>query len=51
MASEQLHHIQNLIAEKSFQFSHLIRVSPHKAVTTRARAAVKKLNDQIAEHC
>jgi len=51
MADEQLHHIRNLIAEKSFQFSHVIRVSPRKAVTTRARAAVKKLNNQIAEHC
>ena len=51
MAGEQLHHIRNLIAEKSFQFSHVIRVSPRKAVMTRARAAVKKLNNQIAEHC
>ena len=51
MASEQLHHIRNLIAEKNFQFSHVIHVSPRKAVTTRARAAVKKLNNQIAEHC
>jgi hypothetical protein len=51
MAGEQLCHIRNLIAEKSFQFSHVIRVSPRKSVTTRARAAVKKLNNQIAEHC
>ena len=54
MAGEQihdLHHIWNLIAEKSFRFSHVIHVSPCKAVTTRARAAVKKLNNQIAEHC
>ena len=51
IAGEQLNHIRNLIAEKSFQFSHVIRVSPRKAVTTRARAAVKKLNNQIAEHC
>lgn len=51
MAEDQLSHIRNLIAEKSFQFSHVIRVSPRKSVTTRARAAVKKLNNQIAEHC
>jgi hypothetical protein len=50
-AEEQLNHIRNLIAEKSFQFSHVIRVSPRKGVTTRSRAAVKKLNTQIAEHC
>jgi hypothetical protein len=51
MAEDQLSHIRNLIAEKSFQFSHIIRNSPRKSVTTRARAAVKKLNNQIAEHC
>jgi hypothetical protein len=50
LAEEQLNHIRNLIAEKSFQFSHVIRVSPRKGVTTRSRAAVKKLNNQIAEH-
>jgi Kyakuja-Dileera-Zisupton transposase len=51
MAEEQLNHVRNLIAEKSFQFSHVIRVSPRKGVTTRARAVIKKLNNQIAEHC
>jgi hypothetical protein len=50
LAEEQLNHIRNLIAEKSFQFSHVIRVSPRKGATTRSRAAVKKLNNQIAEH-
>jgi hypothetical protein len=51
LADEQLNQIRNLIAEKSFQFSHVIRVSPRKGVTTRARAVVRKLNHQIAEHC
>lgn len=51
VAEEQLNHIRNLIAEKSFQFSHVIRVSPRKGVTTRSRAVVRKLNNQIAEHC
>lgn len=50
-AEELLNHIRNLIAEKSFQFSHVIRVSPRKGVTTRARAVVRKLNNEIAEHC
>jgi hypothetical protein len=49
-AEDQLNNIRNLIAEKSFQFSHVIRVAPRKGVTTRSRAAVKKLNNQIAEH-
>jgi hypothetical protein len=51
MADDQLNHIRNLIAEKSFQFSHVIRVSPRKGVATRSRAAVKKLNNEIAEYC
>jgi hypothetical protein len=51
MAEEQLNHIRSLIADKSFQYSHVIRVSPKKGVTTRARAVVKKLNNQIAEYC
>ena len=50
-AEDQLNQIWNLIAKKSFQFSHVIHISPHKRVTTRARSAVKKLNTQIAEHC
>jgi hypothetical protein len=50
-SEDLLNHIRNLIAEKSFQFSHVIRVSPRKGVTTRARAAVRKLNNQIAEQC
>jgi hypothetical protein len=49
-AEDILNQIRNLIAEKSFQFSHVIRVSPRKGVTTRSRAAVKKLNNEIAEH-
>lgn len=34
MAEQQLNHVQNLIAEKNFQFSHVIRVSPQKGITT-----------------
>jgi hypothetical protein len=51
VAEDQLNHIRNLIADKSFQYSHVIRASPRKGVTTRSRAAVRKLNNQIAEHC
>jgi hypothetical protein len=51
VAEHHLNQIRNLIAEKSFQFSHVIRISPRKGVTTRSRAAVKKLNMQIALHC
>ena len=51
VAEEQLNHIRNLIADKSFQYSHIIRASPNKGVTTRSRAAIRKLNIQIADHC
>jgi hypothetical protein len=50
-ADHQLNQIRNLIAEKSFQFSHVLRVAPRKAVATRSRTVVKKLNNEIAGHC
>jgi hypothetical protein len=50
-AENLLNDIRNLIVERSFLFSHVIRVSPRKGVTTRARGTAKKLNNQIAELC
>jgi hypothetical protein len=50
-ANHHLNRIRDLIAEKSFQFSHVIRVAPRKAVNTRSRAEVKKINLQISIHC
>jgi len=50
-ADHHLNRIQDLIAEKSFQYSHVIHVAPRKAVNTHSRAAVKKLNLEIALHC
>ena len=50
-ADHHLNRIRDLIAEKSFQYSHVIRVAPRKAVNTRSRAEVKKLNLQISIHC
>ncbi|KAF8802065.1 hypothetical protein BYT27DRAFT_7113486, partial [Phlegmacium glaucopus] len=49
-ADHHLNRIRELIAEKSFQFSHVIRVSPRKAVNTHSRATVKKLNLKISVH-
>jgi hypothetical protein len=43
--------IRELIAEKSFQYSHVMRVSPRKGTTTCSRASVKKLNTEIALQC
>jgi len=50
-AEHHLARIRELIAEKSFQYSHVMRVSPRKGTTTRSRASIKKLNTEIALHC
>lgn len=43
--------LRQLIAEKSFQFSHVIRVAPRKGIVTRARAEIHKINVRISLHC
>jgi hypothetical protein len=50
-AAKILTALRDLIAEKSFQFSHVIRVAPRKGVRTRARSAIAKINNHIAYHC
>lgn len=40
--------LREVIAEKSFQYSHVIRVAPRKQVLTRARKAILRLNDKIS---
>src|ERR1700678_770222 len=50
-AENHLNRIRDLIEEKSFQFSHVIRVAPRKDVNTRSRAEVKKLTLKISVHC
>lgn len=47
-ACKTLHSLRDVIAEKSFQFSHVIRVAPRKGVRTRARATIATLNHRIA---
>ena len=42
--------LRNLIAEKSFQYSHVIRKTAHVAITTRSRSAIDRLNDSIDLH-
>ena len=43
--------IHELIAEKSFHYTHIIRVAPRKGVITCARNAIIKLNHKIAFYC
>lgn len=50
-AMTHLNHLRELIADKSFQYSDLIRGAPRKAVVTRARATVKGINMRISFHC
>ena len=49
-ADRILDSIRSTIAEKSFQYSHVLRVAPRKSVQTRARAAIAKMNSLIATY-
>lgn len=49
-AEAQLNRLRDLIADKSFQYSHIMRQAPRKGVRTRSRAAIHELNMQIALH-
>jgi hypothetical protein len=46
-ADKTLQALRDTIADKSFQYSHVIRAAPRKAVNTRARTAIGKLNSLI----
>lgn len=50
-AKTHLTHLRELIAEKSFHYSDLIRTAPRKAVVTKARASLKAINMDISFHC
>lgn len=50
-AERHLQNLRELIAEKSFLYSHVIRVAPRKAVRTRARTNIQKLNLSITHVC
>lgn len=50
-AARLLHAVRSTIADKSFQFSHVLRVAPRKSVKTRARNSISKLNVQLGNLC
>ncbi|GLB34334.1 hypothetical protein LshimejAT787_0112180 [Lyophyllum shimeji] len=50
-ADALLQNLRELIAEKSFHYSHIMRVAPRKAVRTRARTTLGRLNHQIGTLC
>lgn len=47
-ADKCLQMLRDLIADKSFQYSHVIRVAPRQAVRTWARALIAQLNHKIS---
>ncbi|KAF8802333.1 hypothetical protein BYT27DRAFT_7112690 [Phlegmacium glaucopus] len=47
-AARYLQALREVIADKSFHFSDIMRLAPKKSVRTRARTAVGKLNHRIA---
>jgi len=49
-AESHLQHLQDLIADKSFHFSELIRPGNKPGVRTRARSAMVQMNVKIAFH-
>ena len=49
-AENCLQALRDAIADKSFQYSDVIRVASRKSVNTRARATIAKLNYKIAFH-
>lgn len=46
-AHRYINALKEVIAEKSFQYTNVIRVAPRKSVITRARNAIMKLNHKI----
>ena len=50
-ATSTLTSLRDLIAEKSFQYSDVIRVAPGKGVCTRTCSTIATINYRIAYHC
>ena len=50
-ARSHLHQLRELIAEKSFQYSDVLRKASRKGVRTHARGTLKGINTQISFHC
>jgi len=50
-AAASLAALRDLIAEKSFQYSHVLRVAPRKGVRTHACSVIAQLNHRIGYHC
>lgn len=49
-AKIHLNNLRDIIADKSFQFSHVMRAAPNKGVRTRSRTAIAKTNLTLSLH-
>jgi hypothetical protein len=49
-ATRYLAALRNAIAEKSFQYSHIMRSAPSKGVRTRSRSAISKISERISQY-
>ena len=49
-ATRYLTTLRDAIADKSFQYSHVMRLAPSKAMRTRSRSAIKNISDRIAQY-
>lgn len=50
MADQQLERLRDLIADISFQYSHVIRPAPRKSMRLRGHAKVRNLNHELIYH-
>ena len=46
-----LKNLQDAIADKSFQYSHVIHIAPHKQVSNCTRKTIINLNNSISFYC
>jgi len=49
-ATQYLAAVREAVAEKSFQYSHIMRSAPSKALRTRSQAVIDKISDRISHY-
>lgn len=49
-ATRYLAAVREAVAEKSFQYSHIMRSAPSKALRTRSQAVIEKISDRISHY-
>ena len=49
-ATQYLSSLRDAIAQKSFQYSHVMRAAPSKGARTRSRSAILQISERIAQY-